>query len=51
MNIHLIDGSAAERQASEKVVDCFLVAAEKKSGKGLRALLDLGNGFIEIVKC
>src|SRR6266403_1664574 len=46
MDVHLINGAAAEGQAREEVVDRLLVTAEKETGKGLRMLLHLTNGGI-----
>src|SRR6266853_5721629 len=48
MNVHLVDRATAEGQAREKVVDCFLVTAEKETGKRLRMLLHLTNGRIHV---
>src|ERR1700681_153459 len=48
VNVHLVDRATAEGQAREKVVDRFLVTAEKETGKGLRVLLHLKNGRIHV---
>src|SRR6266436_6655391 len=46
MDVHLIDGAAAEGQGREKMIDRLLVTAEEETGKGLRMLLHLTNGGI-----
>src|SRR5437879_9158568 len=46
MDVHLINGAAAEGQGREKIIDRLLVTAEKETGKGLRMLLHLTNGGI-----
>src|SRR6267142_6417267 len=46
MDVHLINGAAAEGQGREKMIDRLLVTAEEETGKGLRMLLHLTNGGI-----
>src|SRR6266850_3374258 len=46
MDVHLINGAAAEGQGREKMIDRLLVTAEEETGKGLRTLLHLTNGGI-----
>src|SRR5712671_2096942 len=46
MDVHLINGAAAEGQRREKMIDRLLVTAEEETGKGLRMLLHLTNGGI-----
>src|ERR1700691_4864301 len=48
VDVHLIDGSAAEGYAREKMIDGLLVTAEKETGKGLWMLLHLTNGRIHV---
>src|ERR1700677_1520944 len=49
MNIHLIDRSAAKRQAREEMIDSLLVTAEKEGGKRFWALLHLKNCRIDVL--
>src|SRR5260370_33660566 len=46
MDVHLINGAAAEGQGRKKMIDRLLVTAEEETGKGLRTLLHLTNGGI-----
>src|SRR5271154_2165581 len=46
MDVHLINGAAAEGQGREKMIDRLLVTAEEETGKGLWMLLHLTNGGI-----
>src|SRR5271154_1595993 len=49
MNVHLINGSASERQAREKMIDGLLVAAEEETGERFGGLFHLPNGGIHIL--
>src|SRR5271155_4609289 len=49
VNVHLIDRPAAEGQAREEVIDCFLVAAKQEAGKRLRTLFHLANGSVHVL--
>src|SRR6267154_5328138 len=46
MDVHLINGAAAEGQGRKKMIDRLLVTAEEETRKGLRMLLHLTNGGI-----
>src|SRR5580700_321622 len=48
MNIHLVDRSAAKRQAREEMIDSLLVRAEEEGGKRFWVLLHLKNCCIDV---
>src|SRR5271169_5462035 len=48
MNVHLIDRTAAEGQARQKLVDRLRVTAEEDAGKRLRMFFHLTNGGIDV---